>query len=75
LDIPAADLLKQMKLKLENNWINVKEKLKEHELALTDEDLEYKEGREEELIERIQNRINMPREEIIKWIESVSANI
>jgi hypothetical protein len=39
-------------LHLENSWELVKEKLKEQNVELTDEDLELRPGKEEELIDR-----------------------
>jgi len=61
-------------LKLAAAWEEVKEKLKETNVNLTDEDLAYEPGKEDELLNRLQKKINKPKEEIKKLIESVSAN-
>ena len=61
-------------LNLQSSWEEVKEKLKENDHTLTDEDLDYTEGHEEELIERLERVMGKPREQIIAYIESISAN-
>jgi uncharacterized protein YjbJ (UPF0337 family) len=62
------------RLKLAAPWDEVKEKLKETNINLTDEDLEYQPGKEDELLDRLQKKINTSKEEIRKLIESVSTN-
>ena len=61
-------------LKLENSWNEVKEQLQEIRPDLTDEDLEYEEGKEQELLERLSEKMNMDVEQVKGWIESVSYN-
>ena len=61
-------------LKLRSSWEEVKEKMKENDHTLTDEDLDYTVGREEELIERLEKVMGKTREQIIAYIESISAN-
>ena len=61
-------------LKLEAPWEEVKERLKDNDITLTDEDLEYTPGREEELVERLERKMNKPREQVIAYIESISSN-
>jgi len=60
--------------KLGSPWPEVKEMLMENDLSLTDDDLDYQPGREEELLERLQKKMNKPKEEIKAYIESVSFN-
>jgi hypothetical protein len=55
-------------------WPEVKEMLMENDLSLTDDDLDYQPGREEELLERLQKKMNKSKEEIQAYIESVSFN-
>jgi uncharacterized protein YjbJ (UPF0337 family) len=55
-------------------WPQVKEKIKESNVELTDEDLDYSPGREEELLSRLAKKMNRTPEEVRAWIESVSAN-
>ena len=61
-------------LKLEAPWEEVKEKLKDNDLRLTDADLEYEPGKEEELLARLGKVMNKPRNLIIAYIESISSN-
>ena len=61
-------------LKLESKWEEGKEKMKDNDVNLTDEDLEYIPGREDELLQRLEKAMNKPREQIIAYIESISFN-
>ena len=45
------------KLNLQARWSEVKEQLKENNIELTDEDLEYEPGKENELLERLQEKM------------------
>jgi uncharacterized protein YjbJ (UPF0337 family) len=60
--------------KLGAPWEEVKEKLKEINIELTDDDLDYQEGKENELLTRLQKKIKKSPEEIKGIIESVSTN-
>ena len=61
-------------LRLSSPWEEVREKLKETNVDLTDEDLDYQPGQEDQLLERLQKKINKPKEEIREFIESVAVN-
>jgi len=61
-------------LKLEAPWEQVKEKLKEINIDLSDEDLDYTPGQEDALLQRLAAKMNRSTGEIKAWIESVSAN-
>jgi uncharacterized protein YjbJ (UPF0337 family) len=50
--------------KIKGNWNEIKGKLKQEYGNLTDEDLHYVVGQEEELFGRIQRRIGRPKEEL-----------
>jgi len=43
-------------LKLQAPWNNVKEKMKENDITLTDEDLNYSPGHENELLEHLSKK-------------------
>ena len=60
--------------KLEAPWEEVKERMKDNDITLTDEDLEYSPGKEEELLQRLEKKLNKPRHQIIAYIESISSN-
>lgn len=61
-------------LKLDAPWEEVKEKLKEINTDLTDEDLAYQAGEAHPLLERLAKKMNRTPDEIRGWIESVSYN-
>jgi len=61
-------------LKLEKEWSAVKEMLKEVNSDLTDEDLQYTPGEEDQLLQRLSDKMNRSKEHIQSWIESVSSN-
>jgi hypothetical protein len=60
--------------KLEQPWDVVKEHLKENNIDLTDEDLEYRPGKEEQLLAHLEKKMHLSREKIIELIESISSN-
>jgi uncharacterized protein YjbJ (UPF0337 family) len=61
-------------LKLEAPWTEVKELIKEVIPELTDKDLEYEEGKENELLQRIADKTNRSVEHVKAWVESISSN-
>jgi uncharacterized protein YjbJ (UPF0337 family) len=62
------------KLKLENSWDKVKERLKENNIELTDDDLQYTPGQEDELLERLSKKLHKNKDETKALVESLSAN-
>lgn len=52
------------KLKIKGNWNTAKGKLKQQYAELTDDDLLYTEGKEDELYGRLQKRLGKSREEV-----------
>lgn len=58
------------KTSLKGNWNITKGKLKQQYGELTDDDLNYVEGKEDELVGRIQRRIGKTRDEVEKMIDS-----
>jgi hypothetical protein len=59
-------------LKLECPWEEVKETLKEAQVYLTDEDLEYDGKDAGPLLERLAAKMNRTTEQVRVWIESAS---
>ena len=57
------------KLQLKGNWNVAKGKLKQKWAKLTDDDLRYVEGSEDELIGRIQKRTGETREAVERALE------
>jgi hypothetical protein len=66
--------MENTQLKLEAPWEEVKEYIKEVNLAITDEDLEYAPGQEDELLERLSGKLGKSKQDVKAWIESVSYN-
>lgn len=54
--------------KLQGNWNEVKGKLKQQYGQLTDNDLVYEEGKEDELYGRLQKKLGISREEVERTI-------
>lgn len=57
--------------KIKGNWNQIKGKVKAKYGELTDDDLKYQEGKEEELLGRIQKRTGKAKDEIKKFIDSI----
>lgn len=57
--------------KIRGNWNQVKGKLKQEYGELTDDDLTYAEGQEDELIGRIQEKTGKTKEEIQETIDRI----
>ena len=61
-------------LKLQKPWEDVREDLKENNIYLTDEDLDYQPGKEDQLLERLEKKMMLSKEKIKELIESISSN-
>ena len=57
------------KLKLNGTWNEIKGKAKAQYADLTDDDLLYEEGKDDELLGRIQKKLGKTKEEVKDWIE------
>lgn len=57
--------------KLKGNWNIIKGKLKQNYADLTDDDLTYTEGQEDELLGRIQRKTGKTKDEIKDFIDSI----
>ena len=55
-------------LTMKGNWAELSGKLKQRYANLTDDDLLFKEGKEEELLGRLQRKIGTTKEELRKVI-------
>lgn len=56
-------------LNLKGNWNEIKGKLKQKYGQLTDDDLTFAEGKEDELLGRLQKRLGKNKEDVRKEIE------
>ena len=57
--------------RIKGNWNELKGKMKQEYAELTDDDLIYQEGQEDELLGRIQQKIGKTKQEVSDWIESL----
>lgn len=57
--------------KIKGEWNIVKGKLKQQYGELTDDDLKYTEGKEDELIGRLQNKLGKSKDEVKKIISDL----
>jgi uncharacterized protein YjbJ (UPF0337 family) len=57
--------------KIRGNWNQLKGKVKEEYGELTDNDLAYEEGQEDQLIGRLQEKLGQTKEEVTSWINSL----
>jgi len=57
--------------KLKGNWNELKGKLQQEYAVLTEDDLMYHEGKEDELLGRLQQKLGETKEEITSWIEGL----
>jgi uncharacterized protein YjbJ (UPF0337 family) len=59
------------KLQIKGNWNELKGKVKKAYGDLTDDDLTYKEGQDDELLGKLQKKTGKGRDELVKWINSL----
>lgn len=57
--------------RVKGNWNEVKGKMQQEYADLTDDDLAYEEGKEDEMLGRIQQKIGKTKQEVKKWIDSL----
>ena len=58
-------------LRIKGNWNQIKGKLKQQYADLTDDDLTYVEGKEDELLGRLQERTGKSKDELRKQINEL----
>jgi uncharacterized protein YjbJ (UPF0337 family) len=63
--------MESWKLKLKGNWNETKGKIKQAYGDLNDDDLAYEEGKDDELVGRLQKKIGKTKDEVIRWVESL----
>jgi len=59
------------KLQIKGNWNEIKGKLKQKYGQLTDDDLTFAEGKEDELLGRLQKRLGQDKEDLRRTIEEM----
>ncbi len=59
------------KLELKGKWNEIKGKIKSAYGELTDDDLMYEEGKDDQLLGKLQQKTGKGRDELVKWINSL----
>ena len=59
------------KLEIKGKWNEMKGKAKQQYADLTDDDLLYEEGKEDELVGRLQDKLGKTRDDVVDWIKSL----
>lgn len=59
------------KLQVKGGWNELKGKIKQAYGDLTDDDLVREEGRDDEMLGKIQQKTGKSRDELVKWINSL----
>lgn len=63
--------MEDWKLKLKGNWNEAKGKMKQSYGSLTDDDLKYEEGKDDEFLGKLQQKLGKTKEDVIKWINEL----
>ena len=58
-------------LELKGKWNELKGKVKQAHADLTDDDLRYEEGKDDELVGRLQQKLGQTREDVITWLKDL----
>ena len=56
------------------DWESVKQRIKESYTSITDADLEFIPGKEDDLYNRLSQKLQKSKEEVKEWIESLAVN-
>jgi uncharacterized protein YjbJ (UPF0337 family) len=59
------------KLQVKGGWNQVKGKIKQAYGNITDDDLVYEEGKDDETLGKLQQKTGKSRDELVKWINSL----
>jgi uncharacterized protein YjbJ (UPF0337 family) len=63
--------MENWQLKLKGNWNELKGKMKQVYGDLSDDELKYEEGKDDEFIGRLQQKLGKTKDEIINWIQTL----
>jgi uncharacterized protein YjbJ (UPF0337 family) len=62
------------RLNLRSPWHEVRERLKENDINLTDDDLDYRPGDDDKLLDKLAAKLNKSKKQVKDYIESISDN-
>ncbi|WP_299287652.1 CsbD family protein [uncultured Mucilaginibacter sp.] len=60
-----------MDLDLKGDWNQLKGKVKQAYGDLTDDDLKHEEGKDDELLGKLQTKTGKTRDEVVSWLKSL----
>ena len=60
-----------MDLQIKGKWNEIKGKVKQAYADLTDDDLKHEEGRDDELLGKLQQKTGKARDELVTWLNSL----
>jgi uncharacterized protein YjbJ (UPF0337 family) len=63
--------MESWKLKFKGSWNELKGKIKQQYANVTDDDLLFEQGKEDELLGRLQQKTGQTKEEIKTWIDKL----
>ena len=64
-------IMESWQLKLKGSWNETKGKIKQAYGDLTDDDLKRDEGKDDEFVGKLQQKLGKTKDEVVKWIESL----
>jgi uncharacterized protein YjbJ (UPF0337 family) len=70
-DLTSVTFIIMTKLQFKGGWNEIKGKLKQKYGRLTDDDLTFAEGKDDELLGRLQKKLGKSKEDLRKEIESL----
>lgn len=59
------------KLEIKGKWNEWKGKIKEQHADITDDELEYEDGKDDEWLGRLQQKLGKSRDELVSWLRSL----
>lgn len=58
-------------IKWQGRWNEIKGKVKQEYADMSDDDLKYEEGKDDELLGKIQKKTGKARDEVVNWLNSL----
>jgi uncharacterized protein YjbJ (UPF0337 family) len=59
------------KLEIKGKWNEIKGKIKQAHGNLTDDDLKYEDGKDDELLGRLQTKLGKSKDELVTWLKGL----
>ncbi len=58
-------------MEIKGNWNQLKGRVKQEHADLTDDDLEWEDGKDDEFFGRMQKKIGKTKDEFVSWVKSL----